>query len=75
MADTTPNCPKCSASMEKGYIADLTYGCALQSAWTPGEPKPRRILGGVKWSQTGNMAIVTFRCERFGFLESYAPRA
>ena len=75
MTDTRPDCPKCSASMEKGYIADLAYGAALQSAWTPGEPEPRRILGGIKWSRTGNMAILTFRCERCGLLESYAPRA
>ena len=73
MPDATPTCPKCSASMEKGYVADLTYGAVLQSAWTPGEPEPRRILGGIQWSRTGNIDIVTFRCERCGFLESYAP--
>jgi hypothetical protein len=59
--------------MEKGYIADLTYGAALQSAWTPGEPMPRRFLGGIKWNKASNTPIVTCRCSRCGYLESYAP--
>ena len=36
----------------EGYVADLTYGAVMQSAWTRGEPMPRRILGGIKWSRS-----------------------
>jgi hypothetical protein len=71
--ESTLHCPKCAGSMEKGYVADLTYGGALQSAWTPGEPTPRRLLGGIKWNKANNVPIFTCRCQRCGFLESYAP--
>ena len=76
MVDTSLHCPKCRGSMEKGYVADLTYGAVMQSAWTPGEPIRRRILGGIKWSwsQSANTPIVMFRCQSCGYLEAYAPR-
>ena len=75
MVESALRCPKCKGPMEKGYVADLTYGATLQSAWTPGEPTPRRILGGIKWSETGNTPISTYRCQSCGYLESYAPPA
>ena len=59
----------------EGYVADLTYGAVMQSAWTRGEPMPRRILGGIKWSRSANTPIVTFRCQSCGYLEAYAPPA
>jgi hypothetical protein len=73
MIDPTVRCPKCQASMEKGYVADLTYGAVMQSAWTPGEPMRRRILGGIKWNRNANIPIVTFHCPSCGYLEAYAP--
>ena len=75
MADAALRCPKCQRPMEKGYVAELTYGAVLQSAWTLGEPVPRRFVGGIKWERNGNVPIVTFRCTSCGYLESYAPRA
>ena len=75
MVDTSSRCPKCLGSMEKGYVADLTYGAVMQSEWTRGEPMPRRILGGIKWSRSANTPIVTFRCQSCGYLEAYAPPA
>jgi hypothetical protein len=45
----------------------------MQSAWTPGEPMRRRILGGIKWNRTANIPIVTFHCPSCGYLEAYAP--
>lgn len=75
MTETSLRCSRCHGVMEKGYVADLTYGAAMQSAWTPGEPMPRRILGGIKWSRRANTPIVTFRCQSCGYLEAYAPPA
>lgn len=75
MPESALRCPRCTGSMEKGYVADLTYGATLQSAWTPGEPVPRRILGGIKHEDGRDVPIVTFRCQRCGYLESYAPPA
>ena len=74
MTDPTIKCPKCAAAMEKGYIADLAEGVVLQSAWTRGVPKPRRVIGGIRWNREENIAIITFRCESCGYLESYAAR-
>jgi hypothetical protein len=59
--------------MEKGYVADLTYGAVMQSAWTRGDPMPRRILGGIKWSRSANTPIVTFRTAAELAWESNAP--
>ena len=75
MVDAAPRCPKCQRTMEKGYVAELTYGSILQSAWTPGEPIPRRFGGGIKWNRKDNIPIITFRCTSCGYLESYAPRS
>lgn len=75
MPGTRPTCPKCAGSMEPGYVPDVAYGQTLQSAWAPGEPKVRRFVGGIKWRQADNTPIVTFRCQRCGYLESYARPA
>jgi hypothetical protein len=73
MVDVAPRCPKCQGAMEKGYVADLSYGAVMQSAWTPGVPIQRRIFGGIKWSRSGSTPIVTFRCQSCGYLEAHAP--
>ena len=75
MDDAALPCPKCQRPMEKGYVADLTYSATLQSAWTRGEPIPRRFRGGIKWNRTDNVPIVTFRCTSCGYPESYATRS
>ena len=75
MDDAALRCPKCQRPMEKGYVADLTYSAALQSAWTRGEPVPRRFRSGVKWNRADNVPIAAFRCTGCGYLESYAPRS
>ena len=71
-----PNCPKCSKSMEKGFVVDLTYSGVFQSSWVQGEPtEKRRILGaerGIKWPKGKRAKIATYRCSGCGFLESYA---
>ncbi len=66
------HCPRCQQIMEKGYVADIGYGAAMQSSWTPGEPVSRRF-GGIKWRRVGNVPIVTYRCSSCGYLEAYAP--
>ena len=60
--------------MERGFIAEATHGATLVSAWTPGEPVKRRWVGiQWKWNDKRNIAIVTYRCARCGYLESFAP--
>ena len=74
MTQNPSNCPKCQGQLEKGYVADLAHGAIMQSAWTAGEPVPRRFFQGIKWDQDANTPIVTYRCRDCGYLESYAPR-
>jgi hypothetical protein len=47
MADAASHCPKCQRAMEKGYVADIGHGIVIQSSWSPGEPEPRRFIGGI----------------------------
>ena len=61
--------------MEPGYVADIGHGIVIQSSWSPGQPEPRRFLGGIKWRDGENIPIVTLRCSGCGYLESYAPTA
>lgn len=72
MTTDVSRCPKCNHTMERGYVADIGYGAVFQSGWTPGEPEPRRIVGGIKWRKGDNVSIVTYRCSGCGYLESYA---
>lgn len=68
----THTCPKCSASMENGLILDQTYGGMAQPAWIEGEPKVS-FWTGLQVRGRDRYTIVTYRCARCGYLESYAP--
>jgi hypothetical protein len=70
MAD--PRSPKCDSRMEEGFILDHTHGGRLQAAWVEGKPQ-RSFWTGLKVKEGGTHAVVTFRCERCGYLESFAP--
>lgn len=66
------NCPKCSGSMSEGFIVDHgDYGATHVSTFQAGEPA-RNFWTGTKQSPEDQFAIVTMRCNRCGYLESYA---
>jgi hypothetical protein len=58
--------------MSEGFIVDQGYGTVSVSTFQKGEPS-RSFWTGVKQSKKDQIAISTWRCERCGFLESYAP--
>jgi hypothetical protein len=58
--------------MSEGFVADTTYGGASVSSWIEGEPK-RSWWMGVKLAGETPIEIKTWRCDRCGYLESYAP--
>ena len=68
---TNPNCPKCNAPMDEGFIVDDTYGGRVQSQWAEGKPQ-RSIWTGLKLAKDAKHPVTTFRCEQCGYLESYA---
>ena len=72
MPAAEPACPKCSTAMEPGFVLDQTYGANTQSSWIEGAPE-RSFWTGVKLKGRERIPLVTFRCPRCGYLESYAP--
>jgi hypothetical protein len=67
----TPECPKCEATMERGFVLDLAHGAFVQSSWIEGEPERSRWTG-LKLKGHNRIPVTTFRCPRCGYLESYA---
>ena len=72
MSDDAPQCPKCNASMDAGFVLDQTHGANMQSAWLDGVPEESIWTGGVKVRGHQRVPVTTFRCPRCGYLESYA---
>lgn len=66
-------CPKCSSGMAAGFILDQNYGSVGVSKWQDGPPK-KSFWTGVKLNKSDQIAVTTWKCERCGFLESYATR-
>ena len=56
--------------MEPGYIVDEGYGTRTVAEWVAGEPE-RSIWTGLS-SRQGKLDVITYRCRRCGYLESYA---
>ncbi len=72
MPNSIRACVKCGGEMDEGFILDNTYGARLQSEWIEGEPERSRWVG-IKVKGKEQLPVVSFRCSRCGFLESYAP--
>ena len=64
-------CPRCQGTMESGFIVDHTHGGFAPPEWVEGSPE-RSFWVGVKMSGKKRLPVETFRCERCGYLESYA---
>ena len=65
-------CPKCHSSMEEGFIVDHAHhNEGMVPEWVEGAPDER--WWGLKTGGKENIQVVTFRCARCGYLESYAP--
>ncbi len=67
----SPNCPRCSGSMEVGFIVDEGYGTRTVAKWIEGEPEPS-MWTGLKTRHKVRLDVSTYRCKRCGYLESYA---
>ncbi|WP_066794385.1 hypothetical protein [Sphingomonas soli] len=63
-------CPKCGSSFTEGFIVDETYGAHGVSNWVEGQPV-KSFWSGIKLPRE-KVPVRTFRCNRCGFLESYA---
>jgi len=64
-------CPKCQGSMVEGFILDNPHGAYSVTNWIEGAPE-KSFWSGVKVGKKAKYEVQTWRCNRCGFLESYA---
>ena len=64
-------CPKCSGRMAEGFIADYQHADVKPSAWVEGTPHGG-LFRTAKFPKSAKHTVATYRCERCGYLESYA---
>ena len=57
--------------MAEGFVFDRGEGRNYVSTWQAGQPKTS-IWIGVKQSKPDQLKVSTWRCQRCGYLESYA---
>ena len=68
---TRSNCPKCEASMKRGFLLEETYGSRGAAHWVEGAPE-KSFLSGVRLRGRKVIEIESWRCSRCGYLEHYA---
>jgi hypothetical protein len=68
------DCSKCNGAMEPGFIVDYNYGAATQPEWATGEPH-YSMWTGIRLKGRSRYKVITSRCSKCGFLESYATEA
>ena len=68
---SSDGCPKCGGRMTEGFVIDEGYGTAHVSTWQQGEPR-KSFWTGIKKSKKEQIKVETWRCDRCGYLESYA---
>ena len=66
-----PRCPKCDGEMQEGFIVDYAHGGVFVSSWHPEKPQDS-IWRRTKVDRQKLLVIETLRCEKCGYLESYA---
>lgn len=65
------DCPKCGSSqVEEGYQLDKGHGETHVASFIKGKPDKR--WWGYKVAKEDRAPIITYRCKRCGYLESYA---
>ena len=69
---STLECLRCHGPMEAGFVLDYKHANERQvQNWVEGEPV-KSFWTGLKIKGREQHKVLTYRCERCGFLESYA---
>ncbi|MEI2721548.1 MAG: PF20097 family protein [Gemmatimonadales bacterium] len=72
MSTRPTSCPKCNGPMEEGFVLDKAhYGMPTPPEWLEGKPEVS-FWSGLKTKGHDRHKVMTYRCERCGYLESYA---
>ena len=70
--DERLECPRCGRTMHAGFVMDRgDYNAGLVSNWVEGPPE-KSFWTGLKTKDRLVLPVTTYRCERCGYLESYA---
>ena len=64
-------CPKCSSEMVEGFLIDRDKADRVQT-WYEGTVE-KYWFGALKLRGRPHYDVITRRCRRCGFLESFAP--
>ena len=69
---TPKECLRCRGPMEPGFVLDRGHhNSKTTQQWVEGAPE-RSFWTGVKTKGKVQHVVSTYRCERCGYLESYA---
>lgn len=74
MADAEQQrCAKCGGAMAEGFVISQPFdnNAVRPDDWVQGEPEPS-FWTGTKLRGKVRRHVVAYRCERCGYLESYA---
>lgn len=70
---TAPTCPRCGGRFEEGFLLDRgDHNGAHLAQWIEGAPE-KSFWTGLRLKGRARHNVITHRCSRCGFLESYAP--
>ena len=71
-----PTCPKCAASMERGFLIDQDAmgGGRHAAEWGEGAPE-RSVWTGLKLRGRERYVVRSYRCPQCGYVELYAHAA
>jgi hypothetical protein len=66
-------CGKCGGAMSQGFVIDRGYSWNYVGTWQAGAPR-KSFWSGVRELKGGQLPVDTWRCDRCGYLESYARK-
>ena len=69
--EPTTVCPKCNGKLVEGFIPDSNPGMVFVNTWVEGPPE-KSFIRGTKIEGKRRFYASTYRCEKCGYLESYA---
>ena len=67
-----PSCPKCSISLQEGFLLEHTRNSRSATEWVEGQPE-RSFWRGLALGGRLRLRMTSYRCPRCGLLETYAP--
>lgn len=72
MREPRLECPRCGRRMELGFLLEVGDSDVRSvTKWVEGVPK-KKLLGGLNIKERRVLPLTTYRCEKCGYLESYA---